>query len=95
MHSSFNSQGVFNNLIFKGKGAFPTAYEGYICKLAFFKVLLKVQCSKLFICKLSSQAFDLGLSWGCREGGEVMGEILSFWGMKLIIRTIREIGFRV
>ena len=64
MHSSFNSQGVFNNLIFKGKGAFPTAYEGYICKLAFFKVLLKVQCSKLFICKLSSQAFDLGLSWG-------------------------------
>ena len=53
-----------------------------------------MQCSKLFICKLSSQAFDLGLSWGV-PGGEVMGEILSFWGMKLIIRTIREIGFRV
>ena len=30
----------------------------------FFKVFLKVQCSKLFICMLGSQAFDLGVGSG-------------------------------
>ena len=30
------------------------AYKGFICKLALSKVLLKVRCSKLFICMLSS-----------------------------------------
>ena len=35
-----------------------------------------MQCSNLFICMLSSQAFDLGV-----------GESLRFWEMKLIIRT--------
>ena len=37
----------FQRFDFQGKiGACPTAYEGFICKLAFIKVLLKVQCSK-------------------------------------------------
>ena len=58
--------------------------DGFICKLAFFIVLLKVQCSKLFICMRSSQAFDLGV-----------GESLRFWEMKLIIRTRRDIHVQI
>ena len=37
--------------------------------MAFFKVLLKVLCSKLFICMLGSQAFDLGVGSEGEGGG--------------------------
>ena len=43
-----------------------------------------MQRSKLFICMLSSQAFDLGV-----------GESLRFWEKKLIIRTRREIRVQI
>ena len=43
---------------------------------------LKVLCSKLFICMLGNQAFDLGVG-------------LRFWDMKLMIRTGREMRFRI
>ena len=43
-----------------------------------------MQCSKLFICMRSSQAFDLGV-----------GESLRFWEMKLTIRTRRDIRVQI
>ena len=51
-------------------GASQTAYKGFICKLALSKVLLTVQCSKLFICMLSSvRASSPGRSGGGAEKG--------------------------
>ena len=47
-------------------------------------------CSKLFICKLGSQAFDLGVGSegeGGGGGGKGRGESLRLWEMKLMIRT--------
>ena len=62
-HNSFISsisiplQGVFNAFIFKGKSVrFQQRMKGLFAKFVFFKVLLKVQYSKLFICILSGQA---------------------------------------
>ena len=66
-------QGVFNALIFKGKSVrFQQRMKGLFAKCALFKVLLKVQGSKLFICILSSQAFELGWIW--EGGGGVVSE---------------------
>ena len=48
---------------------FQQGMKGLSAKFTFFKVLLKVQCSKLFICILSSQAFELGWIGGGGEGG--------------------------
>ena len=62
---------------------FQQRMKGLFANWPFLKVLLKVQC-KLFICMLSSQAFDLGA-----------GESLRFWEMKLIIRTRREIRIQI
>ena len=90
MHDSFNSsispfRGVFNALIFKGKLVrFQQRMKGLFANWPFFKVLLKVQCRKLFICMRSSKAFDLGV-----------GESLRFWKKKLIIRTRREIRVQI
>ena len=68
--------------------------KGLFAKCALFKVLLKVQGSKLFICILSSQAFELGWIWGGRGGGSrKVGEILRVWEMKFIIRIRRAICF--
>ena len=76
---------------------FQQRMKGLFAKFAFFKVLLKVQCSKLFICILSSQALELGWIGGGGVGGgggrERVGEILRVWEMKLIIRTRRVICF--
>ena len=96
VQSPIPPQGVFNALIFKGKSVrFQQRMKGLFAKFAFFKVLLKVQCSKLFICILSSQAFELG--WIGGGGGRGtrgrVGEILRVWEMKLIIRTRRAICF--
>ena len=71
---------------------FQQRMKGLFAKFAFFKVLLKVQCSKLFICILSSQAFELGYI-GVGGGEGRVDEILRVWEMKLIIRTRRAICF--
>ena len=47
---------------------FQQRMKGLFAKFAFFKVLLRVQYSKLFICILSSHAFELGW-WGGGGGG--------------------------
>ena len=77
--------GIFNALIFKGKPVrFQQRIKGLFANWPFFKVLLKVQCRKLFICMRSSQAFDLGVD-----------KSLRFWEKKLIIRTRREIRVQI
>ena len=63
---------------------FEQRMKGLFANWPFFKVLLKVQCKKLFICMRSSQAFDLGV-----------GESLRFWEKKLIIRTRMEIRVQI
>ena len=63
---------------------FEQRMKGLFANWPFFKVLLKVQCRKLFICMRSSQAFDLGV-----------GESLRFWEKKLIIRTRMEIRVQI
>ena len=69
-------QGVFNAFIFKGKSVrFQQRMKGLFAKFAFFKVLLRVQYSKLFICILSSHAFELGW-WG---GGGGLGGVGVGW----------------
>ena len=82
-HNSFNSSisdppsGSFQRFDFKGKSVrFQQRMKGLFAKFAFFKVLLKVQCSKLFICILSSQAFELG--WMGGGGGGMGGEWVKF-----------------
>ena len=57
-------EGVFNTLIFKGKSVRFQQRMKVLFANWFFKVFLKVQCSKLFICMLGSQAFDLGVGSG-------------------------------
>ena len=52
---------------------FQQRMKGLFAKFAFFKVLLRVQYSKLFICILSSQAFELG--WCGGEGGGGRGRV--------------------
>ena len=63
---------------------FQQRIKGLFANWPFFKVLLKVQCRKLFICMRSSQAFDLGVD-----------KSLRFWEKKLIIRTRREIRVQI
>ena len=54
------------------------AYKGFICKLALSKVLLKVRCSKLFICMLSSmRASSPGHSGGWAGKGRRAGNYVS------------------
>ena len=63
---------------------FQQRMKGLFANWPFFKVLLKLQGRKLFICMRSSQAFDLRV-----------GESLRFWEKKLIIRTRREIRVQI
>ena len=91
MHDSFNSSisplGEFSTLWFLRANRFVSnsLWRVYLQTGLFYSlIILKVQRSKLFICMLSSQAFDLGV-----------GESLRFWEKKLIIRTRREIRVQI
>ena len=86
MHNSFSSsispfREFFNALIFKGKSVrFQQRMKGLFANWPFFKVLLKVQSSKLFICMLGSRAFDLGVGRSGGWGGGGLGGKFEIWG---------------
>ena len=89
-------EGVFNTLIFKGKSVRFQQRMKVLFANWFFKVFLKVQCSKyypncLFVCLVARP-----LTWELVAGvGAIRGESLRFWEMKLMIRTRREIRFGI
>ena len=79
-------QGVFNAFIFKGKSVrFQQRMKGLFAKFVFFKVLLRVQYSKLFIwvilsCYAYANLVARPLSWGGLGGGGGEGG----WGGEIV-----------
>ena len=78
MHNSFNSSICpFRELstlwFLRANRCVSNSVRRFYSQIGLFKVLLKVQCSKLFICMLGSQAFDLGVGSGWGGGGGFVG----------------------